>query len=306
MIALRMIKMVFLGTSAMVPTKDRNASGIYLEHHGNNMLIDCGEGIQRQMNIAGINRNKIQKIFITHWHADHIAGILGLIQTMGNKDKDVHLDVYGPKGSELHFGHLLKASVFDQQLDITVHEVADTHEPQKIFENSDFEMWAISLCHSTPTIGYRFVEKDRRRMRLKELEKLGIAPGPIYARLQRGNDVRHDGKLIKSDDVTYVVHGKKIAFIADTRFCKQAVELARGSDVLVTEATYIKSEEEKAHTFKHLTSEQAAQIASMAEVGKLYLTHFSQRYATLHAHLKEAQDVFPDAELANDFKKVKI
>jgi ribonuclease Z len=301
-----MVKFTFLGTSSMVPTKERNVSGICLEYDGEFMLIDCGEGTQRQMNMAGLNRNKVKKIFITHWHADHVAGIMGLIQTIGNKDNDIHLDIYGPKGSQEHFDHLLKASVFDQQLDIVVHEIDVGEEIKKIHDSKKYEIWAIMLNHSTPTLGYRFVEKDRRKMKLKELEKLGVPPGPLFSKLQRGYDVTCKGKKIKTDDVTTIVHGKKIAFVADTRFCQQAIELATDVDVVVAEATYSGHEEEKAHQFKHMTSQQSAQVASMAGAKKLYLTHFSQRYKSLNELHEEAKNVFPETFIANDLNTVKL
>jgi ribonuclease Z len=303
--ALFMIACTFLGTSSMVPTKERNVSGIYLEYEGEGILIDCGEGTQRQMNIAGINRNKVKKVLLSHWHADHMAGLLGLIQTIGNKDKDVHLDVYGPRGSVEYFGHMMKSSVFDQQLDIVVHE-AKAKKPELICSTSRYEIWAVELEHGIPTLGFAFIEKDRRRMKVKRLEEMGIPPGPIYAKLQAGKDVEHRGKMIKSTDVTTIVHGKKIAFIADTAFCPQAVELAKEADVMIAEATFAASEEEKAHQYNHMTAGQSAQLASLANAKKLYLTHFSQRYTSLADIREEAQAVFPDTELASDFKVVKL
>ncbi|MFW5747039.1 MAG: ribonuclease Z [Nanoarchaeota archaeon] len=305
-----MIRLVFLGTSSMVPTKERNVSGLYLEYEGEGILFDCGEGTQRQMNIAGINRNRVKKIFISHWHADHIAGILGLIQTIGNKDNEVHLDIYGPKDTRRRMEHLLETSIFDQQLDIDVHEFClDRNAPDPLVRICDmprYEVWAAPLEHGMPVLGFRFVEKDRRRMRLKELEKLGIPPGPIYARLQKGHDAEFEGKIIESDKVTTIVKGKRIAIVSDTAFCQSAIALAEESDVLVCESTYAANDEEKAHQYRHMTSQQAAQIASMAGTRKLLLTHFSQRYTQLDDLLADAKAVFPETELANDFKTVRI
>jgi ribonuclease Z len=300
-----MISIVFLGTSSMVPTKERNASSVYLEFLGEGMLFDCGEGTQRQMNLCGINRQKVKKIFITHWHADHTAGLLGLIQTLSSKDNQPEISIYGPAGTTTYMDHVLKSSAFDQQIKIHVHECKGSG----IFEIVDtpkYTVYAAYLEHTTPVIGFRFVEKDRRRMKVKKLEELGLQPGPLYAKLQNGKDVQFNGEKIMSDDVTTVVKGKIITFIADTMFCPQAIELAKEAHVVISEATFAGSEEDKARQYKHLTSTQSAQIASMADAQKLYLTHFSQRYPNLQDLYEEAKTIFSDVTLANDFMKIEL
>lgn len=300
-----MIELTFLGTSSMLPTKERNPSSVYVEYKGEGILFDCGEGTQRQMSIAGISRQKVKKILISHWHADHIAGLMGLIQTINNKEHESSVDIFGPKGTREKMDHLMKASVFDQSITLNIHEVYPS-QPEKIYENDVYEIWATKLVHSTPVIGYAFVEKNRRRMKVKKLESLGLEPGPLYAKLQKGQDITHNGKKIHAEDVTTIVQGKKIVYITDTLFVPQAIDLAEEADLLICESTFSNDQEELAHQYKHMTARQAAQVGSMANVKKVILTHFSQRHQHIQELLEQAREAFDQVELANDFKKVKL
>jgi ribonuclease Z len=242
---------------------------------------------------------------ISHWHADHIAGLMGLIQTISNKDKDITIELFGPQKTSYHFDHLLKASIFDQQIGINVHDL-QSEEPQTVCETSTFTISTVNLDHGVPVLGFAFQEKDRRRVNAAKVKKMGLPPGPLYAKLQAGQNIEVDGKPIKYQDVTYVVKGKKIAFITDTAFCQAAVDLAQDADLLVCEATYAHADLEKAEQYRHMTSRQAAQIASMANAKQLYLTHFSQRYSSLGVLLEDAKDVFPNSKIANDLQSITV
>lgn len=309
-----MSELTLLGTSSMVPTKQRNVQSFYLEYDGEGILIDCGEGTQRQMNICGVNRNKIRKILISHWHGDHVAGLIGLLQTVGHqlgqdyddvKNEKVQLHLYGPPGTKEKMHHMLRCTQQEQgKVDINVHELE--MKSQKIYENDKYELHCAPLRHSTPCLGYSFVEKDTRKMEMDKAAKFGLKGGRKIGQLQRGETVEHNGQEITPDMVSYIKKGKKLAVVADTGVCNEAVNLAEDADVLIIEATYCKEHEEKAIKFKHLTSEQAAGIAQQAGVKKLILTHFSQRYTNLDAHLNEAKTLHDDTVLGYDFMRIDL
>jgi ribonuclease Z len=300
-----MIEITFLGTSCMVPTKERNVQGIFLEFKGEGILFDCGEGTQRQMNIAGINRNKVKKILITHWHGDHVSGLIGLIQTMGNNDNPGTLEVYGPKGSKERMQHLLKTVVFDQRIKLEVKEL-EPKGVERFFENQDYYLECAALKHSTPCLAYNFIEKDRFRINLAKASTLGLKAGPLMGRLQRGKTVTFKGKEIKPEEVTYLVKGKKITILLDTVMCDNCVKLARDADLLIAESAYASDLEEKALEYKHMTTKQVGYIATEANVKKLIITHFSQRYKTSEKLLDDIRTFFPNSECAFDFMKVKL
>ncbi len=301
-----MIELTFLGTSSMVPTKERNVQGIFVNCMNEGMLIDCGEGTQRQMNIAGINRNRVKRVLISHWHGDHVSGLIGLIQTIGNcnPDNEKTFYVYGPRGSKKHFSYLVKSVVFENKVNIIVKEV-DAKSPKKIFEAEDFFVEAANLRHGTPCIGFRIAEKDSRKMNPSKLEKLGVK-GPDAGKLQSGKTVNVNGKTITPDEVSTEKKGKIVSFILDTGVCTNAYRLAEGADLVVCEATFSSQIKEKAEVFRHMTARDAGLIASKGKAQKLILTHFSQRYKTVEEVLEDAKTVFPDTVAAFDFMKEKV
>lgn len=296
------MEIIFLGTSSMVPTKERNHSAILITYKSEGILIDCGEGTQRQMKIAGIKPNKVTKILISHWHGDHVLGLPGLIQTLAAGEYDKVLRIYGPKGTNEHFAYMNKAFVTENTLKIEVNEVRSG----RFFEDKDFYLEAFELKHGIPCLGYNFVEKDRRRIRVENIKKLGMGEGPLLGKLQQGISVKWKNKTIKPDDVTYVVKGKKISFIADTFMCNECIKLAENADILICEATFASDLEDKAHRYKHMTAKQAGLIANRAGAKKLVLTHFSQRYKNTQDVEEDARNVFDNVVSAHDFMKIKI
>ena len=160
--------------------------------------------------------------------------------------------------------------------------------------------------HKVPCLGYRFVEKDRLRINVHKAKELGIPEGPLMGKLQRGETIMHKGNRIEADKVTYKVHGRIIGYIPDTGMCDSCLKIAESADVLVCESTYAAREEDKAQEYMHLTTTQAAFIASQAKAKKLILTHFSQRYKDTSDVEQEAKDIFPNTIAAHDFMKVKL
>jgi ribonuclease Z len=152
-----MINITLLGTSCMVPTKERNVASIYLEFNGEGMLFDCGEGTQRQMNIANINRNKVKRIFISHWHGDHVSGIVGLIQTINNSIEGATLEIYGPRETQKRFSSMLGAVYFDNRVRFKIIEL-DIDKLTRFLETESYYLEAIPLEHNVPCLGFNFIE----------------------------------------------------------------------------------------------------------------------------------------------------
>jgi ribonuclease Z len=295
--------LTFLGTSCMVPTKDRNHSGIFLNYNGYGILFDCGENIQRQMKFVNIKPSQIDMIIISHWHGDHTLGLPGLLQTISNTQRTQPLKIFGPKGTKKYFEHMFNAFVFDNKIELEIKEII---KDGLFIKNSDFYLEAIELEHSVPTLGYRFIQNDKRKINKTYVTKYGIQDGPLLGKLQSGENIEFNGKKIKVKDATKIISGKKIGFIWDTVYCEACNKIAQDVDILISEATYTHSLKHKADEFKHLTAQEAGQTASLNNVDKLILTHLSQRYKNDSEILEDAQKVFDNTIVAYDFLKIKI
>ncbi|HLC70738.1 MAG TPA: ribonuclease Z [Candidatus Nanoarchaeia archaeon] len=297
-----MIEITFLGTGSMVPTKQRNHSAIVLTYKTETMLMDCGEGTQRQMRIAGIKPAKITRLLISHWHGHHVFGIPGLMSTMGADKAEKKLLIYGPVGSKKYLENMF---TFFTSKDVIEHEVYEVKKG-KFIETEDFIVEAQPLKHSTPCIGFSFIEKDRRRIDVAKAKKHGLMEGPLLGKIQQGGDVIINGKKVKADEVSYIVPGKKVSYIADTVPCEGADALARNANLLISEGTHLDDIKEKTEKFMHLTVKQAAMIASENNAQKLVITHLSQRYKSPTETLEEAKTYFPNSIVAEDFMKVQV
>ncbi|MFH1439005.1 MAG: ribonuclease Z [Candidatus Woesearchaeota archaeon] len=299
------MEITFLGTSSMVPTKERNVTAIYLDYKGEGILVDCGEGTQRQMNIAGINRLKIKKILLTHWHGDHVSGLIGLIQTLGNNDEPPKIKLFGPEGTKERFGYLLKTCVFQNKVEVDIKEVS-AKTPEIIFENRDYKIEAVNVKHGISCLAYSFIEKDFRKINMAKAAKFGLKEGPMIGKLQRGQQISVKGKNIMPDDISKMIKGRKVVFVLDTTTCKSCIDISKEADILIMESVYATKLDEKAEKYRHMTAQQAAQIAHQADAKKLILTHFSQRYKTTEEIEQNARDIFPNSVCAFDFMKIKL
>ena len=296
------MQITFLGTSSMVPTKERNQIAVFLSYGSEGILFDCGEGTQRQFKIAGISLTKVTKVLVSHWHGDHVLGLPGLIQTLSSMDYSNKLEIYGPVGTKKRMEKMFEAFVFDKRINLIVKEI----KSGIFFENNDFQLEAYSLEHGIETLGYRLVEKDKRKIDMKKVKKLDIPIGPLLGKLQQNKPIEHNGKKIMPDDATYIENGKKIAYITDTVLCDNCYKIADNADLLVCEATYSSKLVDKSEEYGHMTAKQAAQVANKSNANQLVLIHFSARYKNTQELEEDARDIFNNVICAKDFMKIEL
>ena len=295
------MKITFLGTAAMVPTRERNHPGVLLQYKKENILFDCGENIQRQLTINGFSSAKITKVLITHWHGDHSLGLPGLIQSMASHHYEKILEIFGPEQSKNFVERMISAFLLKEKIRYDVQEV------NKVFyETDDFMLEATKVKHTSPCLAFAFIEKPKRKVNITYLKKYNLKNDPIIGKLQKGQDIIYKGKKIKAKDATTLIPGKKIVYITDTIYNEACIKAAKNADILICESTYTSNLKEKAHEYLHLTAREAAIIAKKAKAKKLVLTHFSQRYKNPSIFEKEAKQVFKNTILAKDFMTMEL
>ncbi len=295
---------LILGTSSAKPTAKRNHPGVLVEVGGKTLLIDCGEGIQRQIITARKKATRIDALLITHWHADHSAGIPALLQSMSFNEREKELLIIGPKGTKNKIELIYKIFPFRPKFKIIITEV-DSKKPKKIAEDKEYEVWAVNAKHRETCIAFFAKEKDKNKIDLEYLKKFGLGQSKVLGELQKGKDIVFNNKKISHKKATYTKPGKKITYITDTQYTKPLVELAKNSDILICEATFIENDRESADVSTHMTAGEAGKLAKSSKSKKLVLTHFSTRYKSKAEHLKEAKKEFENTVLGHDFLEVK-
>jgi ribonuclease Z len=289
-----------LGTSASRPTVERNVAATAVVREGETLLFDCGEGTQRQMMRYGVSF-ALEDIFFTHFHADHVIGVIGLMRTMSLQGRAEPLRLWGPKGA---IRTMKRAEEFGMDRLSFPLEVAEV-EPGQAIKRKDFAIIPYPVDHrGARAIGYAIVEDERKgRFNPERARELGIPEGPLWGEIHRGRAITlPDGRVIQpSELVGEVRSGRKVVLTGDTRPCAATVEAARGADVLVHEATFGDEEAERAVETGHSTAREAAMVAREAGVGTLVLTHFSARYSRDAADLgKEARQCFERTLVGKD------
>jgi ribonuclease Z len=301
---------VFLGTGAGLPAKLRNVTSIalkLLEERGAIWLFDVGEATQHQILHTTIKPRRIEKIFITHLHGDHIYGLPGLLSSRSFQGGESEVTVYGPKGIEEYLKVSLSVSQTFLKYPLKIIEIKEGI----IFEDEQFIVEASSLEHGIFSFGYRITEKERPGTLLADrLKAAGVRPGPIYKKIKNGETVTlEDGRTIEANMFLGPPQkGRIVAILGDTRYCENAISLAKKADLLIHEATFSKGEEKLAHDYFHSTTHQAAEIARQADCKALCLTHISSRYDrdSWGELMREAKEVFPNTDIAEDFKEISI
>ncbi len=279
-------KVVLLGTSSGIPTKDRNTTSIYFQFLGKSFLFDCGEGTQRQIFKADLNIYKIEYIFFTHLHGDHILGAPGLIQTLDFHGKK-KIKIFGTPTISEKINCLLKGSVYNQEIEIDISEIKPPDNVEKIYEEEDFYINAVSMNHVIPCIGYSFIEKDKKVYDRQIIKELKLTKED-FINLENKGFVKKNGKIIKKDQITKTKKGFKFTFITDTYKTDNIIKLAKDSDILVIESTYF-DEEDKAKEYKHLTFKYILDIYPQLNCKKIVLTHFSRKYSSLDIFKREIE-----------------
>lgn len=298
------MKLTFLGTGAGMPSKERNVSAIalsLLQESNSVWLFDCGEGTQHQILHTSIKPRKVNKIFITHLHGDHIFGLPGFLSSRSFQDGD-KLTIYGPKGIKQYVEASLAIS--ETHLSYPLH-IVELFEG-KILETKQFNVYCKKLDHGIPSYGFRIEEKDRPgKLQVDKLKALGISPGPIYKEIIESETYTlPNGTIIERKQVLGPTRpGRIVSILGDTIAHEQYHTFIKNSDVLVHEATFSKDHEDLAKKYHHSTTKQAAQLAKLGTVKKLILTHISSRYQEQDYALllDEAKQIFKNTVLATDF-----
>lgn len=299
------IKITFLGTGNAIPTSKRNHTAIFCQIANEGLLIDCGEGTQRQFMHAKIPHNKINHIFITHWHGDHILGIPGLMQTLVLEGYQKTLHIHGPKGTNRHMQQIV--SILGKSAENIKFHVHEIPQAGQILESKDFIVECLELEHGTPALGYSVSIKEKRKIIKSAIKKYKLPNSPLLRDLQNGKDIMWNGKKISAKNTTYVEHGKKVTFILDSHNKSNSYKLAKDSDLLVSESTFVETERQKADEALHLTAKDAATIAKKSNSKKLALIHISQRYEHDTSVIeKEAKKIFKNVILPKDLDVIEI
>ena len=296
----------FLGTSASRPTVERGVSAIAVVREGETLLFDCGEGTQRQMMRYGVGFT-LEDIFFSHYHADHLLGVIGLMRTMALQGRTERLRLWGPKGG----ARLLKQTVTfgADRLTFPV-EIAEV-EPGAPIARTNYDIVPFAVDHhGAGALGFALVEHERLgRFHPERARELGIPEGPLWGQLHKGKAVAlPDGTVVEpSSLVGPTRRGRRLVLTGDTRPCAATIEMAQGADLLVHEATFAEEEAERAKETGHSTAREAAVVAAGANVRRLVLTHFSARYSRDSSELeREAKAVFPSVTCARDGMEIEI
>ena len=298
-----MIELTILGCHSATPKENKHTSSQLLEVYGNLFLIDCGEGTQIQLRKAKAKFARIQHIFISHLHGDHFYGLIGLISSFRLLGRKSPLNVYGPKGIKEIILIQLKFANSWTDYPLYFHELSSLTS-EIIYKDEIVSVSTLPLDHRIYTNGFLFtIKSSNRKINIEATKGLDLKPYQ-YEQLQKGLPIRlSDGSLKENKDLTFDPKPlKKYAYCSDTAYNKSLISMIMGADLLYHEATFLEKHLDLAKKTKHSTALQAAKIAKAANVKKLILGHFSNRYTDKEDFLKEASQAFDSIFLSEDLK----
>ncbi len=290
--------LTILGCSSQQPTRFRNHGAYLFRWNGCGLLFDPGEGTQRQFIFANIAPTVVNYIFVSHFHGDHCLGLGSFLMRL-NLDKVTRpIHCFYPASGKKYFDRLRYGTMYHEVIEVIEHPVENEGV---VFKDENFTIEAAFLEHGVDNIGWRVTEPDTRKFDRTELDNFGVR-GPLVKELQQKESITINGKTVALDDVSWIRKGESIAVVIDTLPCKNAIRIARGARILLSESTYLNEDKDLAKKHFHLTASQAAEIAKKADAEELILTHFSARYTESSLFEEEARKIFPNTFAAEDFK----
>jgi ribonuclease Z len=295
------LSVFFLGTAGSMPTVQRAPTSILIRRGGDRLLIDCGEGTQRQL-LRSVGLPDVEHVFLTHFHADHFLGLPGMMKTFALRGRTAPLTIHGPRGLRALMSDLRR--IYGKlTYEVRLVELA----PNEAVELDGYRMGAYEVAHRTEALGYGLVEDDRPgRFDPVRATELGVEPGPQFGLLQRGQAVDANGREVRPEEVMGESRpGRKMVFTGDTEPCDSTIAIAHGAELLVHDSTFAEEEIDRARQTGHSTARQAAEVARAAEVSLLALTHLSSRYFAPVIE-KEAEAVFRPVVVPRDFDVIEV
>ncbi len=299
------MKLIALGTGGGVPSLYRGLPAFAIERKGEVFLFDCGEGTQFRIMRSTIRPGRLQKIFISHFHGDHVLGLTGLLMTLSQFSREKPLELYGPPGMKKFIEDMKKHLNFRLDYELIIHEVTGG----EIFSGKEYKIYAMPLSHIIFNVGYKIEERERPgKFYPEKAIALGIKPGPLFKRLQDGESITlPDGRIVRPEDVVGPPRkGRKIVYATDTNPMKEMVEFARGADLLMHDGMFSGDDDVMAIERGHSSVKDAARIAKEAGVKRLLLIHISPRYGDGEELLERARKIFPNTMIAKDFMTLEI
>lgn len=298
-----MLDVCLLGTAGMMPLPYRYLTSLMTRYNGSSLMVDCGEGTQIAVKKAGWSFHPIDIICFTHYHADHISGLPGMLLTMGNAERKEPLTLIGPKGLKRVVSAL---RVIAPELPFEI-ECIEIQEPEQVFEMHGYKITAFMVKHNVPCYGYTIEIRRQGRFMVEQAMQKGI-PKNYWGILQKGDTVQYEGHIYTPDMVMGTPRkGIKLTYCTDTRPAELLVKNAIGSDLLICEGMYAEPEKlAKARQYKHMTFYEAAQVAKAAQVKELWLTHFSPSLIRAEDYMPRVREIFQNSHLGKDGKMIEM